>query len=511
MRTRIRRAPSSTWSVLGITFGASALLSTLWALASPIYSVPDENAHVAKAVSQAHGQLIGDTVTGIEFIVVQLPDEYAYSPQSVCFVRNAHLPADCASEPGAAGGTDWFNTWVGSYNPIYYYLVGWPSLIFGGSTGIYAMRIVSALLSAIFLGWAYQAGLAARSARWMPLGLAFLVSPMIVYFAGSVNPQGLEITSAAALWMGLLRLLQTWGSPGEVLLKRWYLWVIVIVSAAMLANARATGPLWVVVVVGLCLLVSGWKPTKALFTTPNSYMWMAVLAVAGLFSVGWTLSSGSLSGQAEGSDAPLVHAGFFQGFWYMIRQLPAFAQQAAGFFGWFDTPLPAFAYPLFYVAFSMLTLLALTATGRREWRVLLAIIAAAALVPAFVQGYSVGQTGIIWQGRYGLFLYIGIALVAAWLLSGPAGGRVAFLSLRLTSVLVPILAVYGIAAFVLVLRRYVVGLDRPITAMLSDPEWQPPLGWIPLTAVFAGTMVCFAVWMLRRAASAGAPLLSEDA
>ena len=486
-------------SVFWSAFGFSALLAILWALASPIYSVPDENAHVAKAISQANGQLVGDTVPGVDYIVVELPDEYSYSPQSVCFVRNADISADCGSEPGDVGGTDWFNTWVGAYNPIYYYLVGWPSLIFDGSAGIYAMRIVSAVLSAIFLGWAFQAGLVERSARWMPLGLAFLVSPMIIYFAGSVNPQGLEITSAAALWLGLLRLLQTWGSPGEVQLKRWYLWLIVTVSAATLANARATGPLWVVVVVGLCLLVSGWKPTKALFTTPNSYAWMGGLSVAGMFSVGWTLSSGSLTGQANESDAPLVNAGFLHGFWYMIRQLPAFTQQAVGFFGWLDTPLPAFAYSLFYVAFAMLTLLALTATGRREWKVLFAVIAAAALVPAFVQGYSVGQTGIIWQGRYGLFLYIGIGLVAAWLLSAPAGGRVAFLSVRLTSVLVPILAIYGLAAFVLVLRRYVVGLDRPITAMLSDPEWQPPLGWIPLTAAFAATIALFTIWMIRYA------------
>ena len=34
--------------------------------------------------------------------------------------------------------------------------------------------------------------------------------------------------------------------------------------------------------------------------------------------------------------------------------------------------------------------------------------------------YSVHQTGIIWQGRYGLFLYLGITIVAAWLLSRDA-------------------------------------------------------------------------------------------
>lgn len=495
--SRRRTGLGNSSVVYSVAFAFAALLSVLWALGSPVFSVPDENAHAFKAIAQVRGQIIGYHVEGVPHIVVDLPDGYRYDPALTCFAFHPERPANCAPELGAATGSDWFNTWVGAYNPIYYYLIGWPSLLFDGPAGVYAMRIASALLSALFIGWAFQAALSARSVRWIPLGLAFLVSPMIIYFAGSVNPQGLEIASAAALWLGLLRLLQTWSSPGEVALQRWYLWLIVTVSAAMLANARATGPLWVVVVVGLCLLVSGWKPTKALFTTPSSYAWIGGLVAAGLFSIGWTLAGGSLSGQAEGSDAPLVNAGFLEGFLYMLRQVPGTFQQAVGYFGWLDTPLPSFAYWLFYGALGALLLLALTASGRREWRVVLAVIAAAVLVPALVQGYSVGQTGIIWQGRYGLFLYIGIPIVAAWTLSGRSASRVAFLSIRFTAIMVPVLAIFGAAAYVFVLRRNVVGLDRPIAAMLSDPEWQPPLGWIPLVAAFVVTMALFSLWTIR--------------
>ena len=56
------------------------------------------------------------------------------------------VSAGCAPELRRAAAQTWFNTWVGTYNPVYYYLVGWPSLLFEGNTGVYAMRIASSLL-----------------------------------------------------------------------------------------------------------------------------------------------------------------------------------------------------------------------------------------------------------------------------------------------------------------------------------------------------------------------------
>ena len=150
-------------------------------------------------------------------------------------------------------------------------------------------------------------------------------------------------------------------------------------------------------------------------------------------------------------------ARFWQGFTHTIRSTPDYLQQAIGYFGWFDTPLPVWTYWIFIAAFAFLVILAGTATGRRSVLVLCAVIAAALLVPALVQGYSVNQTGIIWQGRYGLFLYVGVTVVAAWLLVRDAP-RVGFLAPRAAWVGSGLLAVYGVVAFGLVLVRYVIGL-----------------------------------------------------
>jgi hypothetical protein len=475
-----------------------ALLATLWSLASPIFSVPDENAHAAKALAQVRGQVIGYQVPGINHPVVDLPDEYAYAPRIVCFAHNSDQPASCGAELGDEGGMDWFNTWVGAYNPLYYYAVGWPSLILDGSAGVYGMRIVSGLLAAVFVAWGFQAAMSVRRSRWMPLGLAFVAAPMVVYFFGSVNPNGIEIASAVALWAALPRLLEKFGKrnvESEVSsLPRWYLWAIVTIASVTLATARATGPLWLIVVVGICLFATGWIPVKSLFTTARSYIPLGIVAAGGIFSIVWTLSGGSLSSQADKSDAPLVGASFVQGFVHVLRTTPDFIQQAIGYFGWFDAPLATSAYWLFVIPIGILIILAFTSSKPRGVTTMAVMTASAIIVPALVQGYSVSQTGIIWQGRYGLFLYLGVTILAAWLLSAKQGNRVAFLSTRVTWISSAMIATYGLVAFVVVMWRYVVGSGQPISEMWKNPAWQPPLGWPTLVALYALVSIVFVLW-----------------
>ncbi len=485
-------------SIFWVAFALLAAFSTLWALASPVFSVPDENAHATKAIAQVRGQVIGYHVPGVKHTVVDLPAGYSYSPQILCFAFHPDKPANCGVELGDSTGTPWFNTWVGAYNPLYYYAVGWPSLILDGSTGIYAMRIVSGILCSLFVAWAFQAAMSVRRARWMPVGLAFAAAPMVVYLFGAVNPNGIEIAAALTLWTTLLRLLQQFDGrdPATVsTLPRRYLWLLVTLSAIALATARALGPLWLVVVVGLCFIAGGWLPVKKLFTTWTSYIWLGLVAAGSLFSIFWTLGGGSLSSQAEKSDAPLVGASFLQGFTYVLRNTPDFVQQAIGYFGWFDAPLPAYVYWLPVSAISLVLVLAFAVAGRRNFITLAAVTAAAIFVPAFLQGYSVTQTGIIWQGRYGLFLYLGVLIVSAVILSGPDGSRLAFLSTRVIWAAVCLIALYGTVAFFLVLLRYVVGTDVPVSTMWKDPAWQPPLGWPTLVVLYGLTSVALAGWL----------------
>ena len=490
--------------LFGAAFAVFALLGILWSLASPVFSVPDENAHATKAIAQVRGQVVGYTLPDVRHIVVDLPPGYWYSQDTLCYAKHPEVSAGCAPDFGEANGQAWFNTWVGAYNPVYYYVVGWPSLLFDGNASIHAMRIASSLLGAGLLAFAFVAAASGARARWMPLGIAFAAAPMSMYLIGSVNPNGAELAAAVALWAGVLRLLDTFrGGPRSTWLSRTALWIGVTAASLVLVNARALGPLWLVVVVGLCFLAAGWAPVKRLFTTGASYWWLGAIALGGLFSVGWTLAAGSLSNQAEASDAPLVNATFLQGFAHMISTTPYYLHQAIGYFGWFDAQLPVWGYWPLVGAFAVVLVLAFIATRRRSVLTLSAVVLAALLVPALVQGYSVGQTGLIWQGRYGLFLYLGVTVVAAWLLSRDAPG-VGFLAPRAAWVVASLIAAYGLLAFFLVLVRYVVA-EAPIAEMLTAPQWQPPLGWLALTIGYAVASLALVAlvglstrWVVRR-------------
>lgn len=475
-----------------------SFLSILWALATPIFASPDESAHAVKAIAQVHGQLIQQSRPDVPYPVYNLPDAYRFSPSTICFAFYPGVTAACPTELGSPGGTDWFKDWVSGYNPVYYYAVGWPSLFLGGSAGIYGIRIVSALLSSALLAGAFVAAAAGRRARWMPAGLAFLASPMSMFLAGSVNPQAAEFSASALLTVSLLRLLQHREEPAEVALRLRTLWILITLSAAVLAIARATGPLWVVVIVVGVFLASGVWSSLSLFRERSNYPWIAAIVAFGLFSVVWTLLTGSLSGQAQATDAPLVGGTFVQGFWAMIRATPFFVESAAGIFGWQDTVLPAVGYALIFGALAILFALAVSATDRRGRVVLIAALGVTVIVPAMVQAASVSRTGIIWQGRYGLFLYLAAILLAAWILSHDAP-RAAFLSAPITVIINGLMGAFGVLAFLVVLRRYVVGTDATITKMFSAPVWEPPLGWPVLVALNVLAVVAFSVWNTRSA------------
>ncbi|GAA1059534.1 DUF2142 domain-containing protein [Agromyces bracchium] len=499
-----RRTAANRAGLVG--FALTAILGILWAFASPILSAPDENAHAMKAIAQAHGQLVGEEVEGVMHLVVRLPDEFRYDPALLCYAGDENRSADCGAELGGERGQDWFNTWTGAYNPVYYALVGWPSLLLGGDAGLIAMRVVSALIGALFVGAAFQSALASPRQRWMPLVLAFAALPLCVYLMGSVNPNGFEIAASVALWMALLRLLEAHDDDGsDVVFSTTWLWVVTTAAAAALVTARALGPLWLVVIVALAALTVGWRPVRRLFTTARSYIWIAVIAVFGLFSLGWTLLGGSLSSQANEGDAPLVGAGFLEGAVYMLRLTDELLQQSIGEFGWLDAVLPGWSLWAVAAVVAAIVFLAVGSADRRAAVVIAVAVAACVLVPVLVQSRSVAQTGIIWQGRYGLFLYLGALILVGWLLSSPYAERVAWMSVRYTWLGAVMLSAFGAYAFLFVMYRYVVGLDDRITEMVLAPEWQPPGGWMLLVGLYSLASAAFAVFVGRLGAIAARP------
>src|SRR5690606_24712188 len=119
-----------------------AALSSLWSLATPIAASPDEPAHLIKAAAVVRGQWTGPVTDNGN--AVRVPMYIAWTHAQTCTAFNDEATAACQTPPPSDPGAETDSaTTAGTYNPLYYLLVGWLSLLFDDERGIYAMRIVS--------------------------------------------------------------------------------------------------------------------------------------------------------------------------------------------------------------------------------------------------------------------------------------------------------------------------------------------------------------------------------
>ena len=366
-----RHAVSHSAGTFWIPFAFVAVLACLWALASPLFSVPDENAHATKAIAQVRGELVGAAEAGKKYLVVDLPPGYHYNHSAMCYLFVPTKSAHCAASFGDGTGTAYFENWVGAYNPIYYYLVGWPSLLTdNGAVG----RLRDADRK--------------RTPRRAAAGLG-------VPGGAVVDPGALASVRASPRRRPHGALSRRFGEP-ERRRDRGGCRPVGIPAASARAARRPAGsrleqPADLVPVAHRDRVVdpareravrrtrSGWSSSsppasrsrasarpKAFFTRGRNYLWIGAIAAGTLFAGVWTLATNGVGAQAGTADAPLVGKGFFSGFAAMIRFTPDFLQQQLGVFGWLDTPLPWILYAAISIAIGVLVVLALTGTDRRS-------------------------------------------------------------------------------------------------------------------------------------------------
>ena len=117
------------------------------------------------------------------------------------------VPASCAPSIGSDTTLAPATTEAGAYPPLYYLLVGWPSRLLAPQPAIYAMRMIGALLAAALLASGLASATQIGRRRLVVTGAALALTPMALYLAGVVNPNGLEIAGAFCLWLAALDLL----------------------------------------------------------------------------------------------------------------------------------------------------------------------------------------------------------------------------------------------------------------------------------------------------------------
>jgi hypothetical protein len=471
---RFLRAP---WILLTGVFIAFLLACSAWSLGTPISGGPDEVAHITKAGASARGMWTGTPSgsSGIEHFV--LPADISdVGGDKTCFAFHPELSAACAPSLADASSTEIVvESGVGSYNPLYYVLVGWPTLFVSGELAVYAMRFVSAVLTAGCLTLAFWATRRITRSPYALGGLLVAMTPMVYLLGGVVNPNGLEIAGVAAFVPLLWLVFSSRDAPRTAI-------VAMAVIAAIVANLRATSPLYLLVAAIVVATAVGW-PRAGEFVRRKDVLVVVIPALAvALLGAAWTLLIGMQAGfiPSWGTDRPGPVAAFL----YTIGNSVAYGRELVGVFGWLDTVLPEWVYASWAAVAGMVLLVAVSLTrGRRLLAVTLSI-AALILLPAVIQAPSAADYGYIWQGRYSLPLYAAASIIAGLSLAHTFDGHSVRPARRIFVVLVISVTLMQAVGFFVTLRRYVVGVDDGYVGMITAPEWMPPGTWFTPMLLF---------------------------
>ncbi len=417
-----RRPGLVVWAAL---FAAMAA----WALASPLMSGPDEPAHLVRAASLVRGQLMGQRVGGPSSPTtrVRVPAWLAGADRvPLCYRGKPAVPARCAPPVSTAGGSARAVTYTGRYPPLYYALVGWPTLVLRGAPAVYAMRLAACAAVAVLLAGALWCAGRSRRRPGLLVALALAITPQVLFLGSVVNPSGLELAAALCAWTaGLVA-----GEAGDEAPTWWML-----ASTAVLANVRGLSPFWVALMGATLVAWWGREGLARVLRTRAIRVGLLPLAAAGAVGVAWVLGAGALhtrpSSLVAGHPGPLVVLGI------EAANVAVLAPQFVAAFGWTDTYLPVPVYVLWLGALLALVAGAARRAGRRHRVVIVALALACFLVPTLLTFAEAGHLGVFGQARDWMPLWVGLPLVAGaalptgegrrarWLVAGTAAGAVA--------------------------------------------------------------------------------------
>lgn len=472
------------------SFLAVFVMSACWALASPYNAVPDEPAHAIRAWSVVHGQVFADRTSDPEVVggTVEVPPFYA-GTDPACFAYQPDRTAECQTI-GLGDGTVEAST-TAARAPVYVYaVVGLPTLLLSGGDGYMAMRLWQAALCAALVASACVSARRRWSGRWMPVGLLVAVTPMVLYLAGAINPSGLEIAAAIGVWVSGLVLVSEEQIDRRVLLR-------FVIAAVVVAGCRQLGPLMVLVICAALGAVGGLASIRRLLASRLVRLGALAVGAMATLMVGWVITQHTFATSNNGVAPPTISDSEM---WRTeIWRIGYLFRQAVGWFGWLDSPAPAFTYLAWIIAISTLLVVALSLGPRRVTAVILALILVVIVLPMMIEIPNFRTSSFAWQGRYTLPLAVGVPLLSAF---GLARARVARPRQVLPGLLfVSVLLWCGsVLAFSQTLRRFSVGANGRLLFWL-DPVWSPTVP-IPMLLIGLAMASCAWCWLALRSGDA---------
>ena len=474
------------------------LLMLAWAVSNSPGSSPDEPAHLTKALGVATGQWAGreaDYPVTPEFGPAQLPwinsvtrsfavpRRSTFGTIATCNAFRPEEPSTCIDlelERREGDRTNREKTHVGSYQPAPYVPLGLAARLGGSAEGaVLAGRLVVAGVSLALLGLAAASLWSAAWRSWSTLGLIVAVSPMVVFLASSLSPNGMEIAGGVAMGAGAIAI-------GRHADPRRIAWLALGAGGTVMALARSTGPVWATCLLLLLVALAGFRGSVIRLRAGG------VRALAALVSIAVGCAATLLWDLAfmPGPPRPPQPGRLLDA----VASFPELLRQSIGVFGWLDTAMPALAYTAWRVMLLALLGLALLVGTRRERLVLLGATSAVLAATIGLALAAVYPTGFGTQARYTLPLAVVLPLLSGEIVARRRHRLAGLLPRKLPLVFAVTAAAVHFVGWYANGRRHGVGTDGPLF-FIGRGEWSPPIGW--------------AAWAL--VAAAGAALIATSA
>lgn len=488
---RILRSLARRPAAVGVTAWLGLfLLSLAWVFATPLSGSPDEASHIIKAAAVVRGELTGEPTEDPSVRTVQVPAGIANAQSWHCFAFKPNVSAACAPAYGDDQGLQPAVTSAALYNPVFYAIVGWPTLLpISAEAAVYLMRLVNAALSSAFLAVAMV--ILTRLGRPSVSTMAVLaaLTPMVFFLNASVNPNAIEVTAGAVSVAALFSV--TRRPPDDR--KLVSVLAFAAVAAAIMVNVRSIAALWLALFILIVLITAPRGNVIGLLRRWPTWLYVAVVAVATAGAGVWILRTNTLSNMGVFPGAGTVTP--LRGFVTMLFDR-SFDPGLVGIFGWLDTSGPNYAFALWSFLGFAVVVAAAAVIRRRELVALVGFVAVFLLAPPVIQAASVMNSGYIWQGRYTLVALVALVYFAAASLatSSPESMHLSPRPQRRLLVIVGALFVFGHATTLLVAtRRYMLGAEANWIDAIVHPQWMPPVGtavWIVVATIGATAIFC---------------------
>lgn len=449
-------------------------------MSTPLGAAPDEPDQMVQAAAVVRGQYDGPQIedrdgrTAFGLIgIVSVPKWVAnIDNQPGCFLRRPNVSAGCSPGVGNATRTVPTGTQFSKYPPLYYSIVGIPSLLSTGSEAFYGMRITAALIDSLLIAMGLFLLARYHPRRLVFLGAMVALSPMVLFLTAIVNSSGLEISAGFVAWCGGLCVVERTVIPRALAILTALAFVVLVLS-------RPISPVNAGVIIVVLGTFIGWTRCRALLSERSFRpLWIAVLIAMVVAAVGFlVIGMPTLLGVPE---RPPLSA--FGSVWLTLRLTGDRLRQCIGDFGWLDTPAPTLVVVAWTTA--AVGLLGYGLAVSRRCRRAIPLLALGILVmPVIFESPQINAVRPYWEGRYWLPLVMGLPLVASAIKTRSAQIRPALAPLKLAGFVITglILGIAQIAAFLTALHRYETGLGAKPG---SPVQWTPPGGTVLVVTLF---------------------------